>query len=60
VNEAILAAGAATISRDALRRSAPPLAGDCEHDMEQLPVIDFGCDSRCRRCGGLVTTYGAG
>ena len=39
--------------RDQLRRDPPPFAEGCEHDMEQLPIVDVMLDERCRKCGGF-------
>lgn len=44
---------AVMIEREALR--GRPLAAGCDHDMEELPVIDLMIDLQCRRCGGLDT-----
>ena len=46
-------AAAATLARDALWRNPPPLAPDCAHDLELLPVIEPRFTVMCRRCGGL-------
>ena len=45
-------AAAVQMARDALRRDPPPFAEGCEHDMEQLPIVDVMLDERCRKCGG--------
>lgn len=48
-----LLAAASTLARDALWRDPPPLAADCEHDLELLPVIEPRFTVLCRKCGGL-------
>lgn len=50
---ALTRAALLTMSRDALWRDPPPLAADCDHDPECLPVIEFRQTVLCRKCGGL-------
>jgi hypothetical protein len=52
MNEALVTAALATVTRDAMRRNPPPLRDGCEHDIAALPVIDFRVDHACRKCGG--------
>lgn len=49
-------AAASTLARDALWTLPPPLAADCEHDLELLPVIEPRFTVVCRKCGGLDVT----
>jgi len=48
-------AAAATVSRDILWRDPTPLAGDCDHVLRCLPVVEFRQTVICVRCGGLDT-----
>jgi hypothetical protein len=53
VNDAIARAAAEGLNRDAIWRDKPPLAGDCEHDLRCLPVIEYRQTVLCAKCGGL-------
>lgn len=53
--EAWADAAALGLARDEMRRNPHPFAEGCDHDMEDLPVIDFLLDSVCRKCGGVRT-----
>lgn len=55
MNDAILFAAAAQFTRDEMRRAPRPFAVGCEHDMEQLPIVDLMLDERCRKCGGFTS-----
>lgn len=52
-SDPLVLAAASTLARDALWRDPPPLAADCEHDLELLPVIEARFTVLCRKCGGL-------
>jgi hypothetical protein len=53
VNDAFAAAAAMQLSRDELWKRRPPLAADCEHDLDLLPIVEFRQTVICRKCGGL-------
>jgi hypothetical protein len=53
MSEAFAQAAARQMGRDELWKRRPPLAADCEHDLECLPVVEFRQTVVCRKCGGL-------
>ena len=53
MSEAFAQAAARQMARDELWKRRPPLAADCEHDLEWLPVVEFRQTVVCRKCGGL-------
>ena len=50
---AFAAAAAEIARRDALWRSRPCLADECEHDWRCLPVVEFRQTVVCAKCGGF-------
>jgi len=55
IPDALIQAAAAGLTRDAIWRDKPPLAGDCEHDLRCLPCIEYRQTVLCAKCGGLDT-----
>jgi hypothetical protein len=51
--DALTAAAAAGLARDAIWRDKPPLAAGCDHDLRCLPCIEYRQTVLCAKCGGL-------